>query len=376
MGTRILTIFGTRPEAIKMAPVIDRLKSSEAFDVTVCVTGQHRELLDQVLNVFDILPDLDLNIMRFDQGPCDVTSSILASLPRVFADCKPDWTLVHGDTNTAFASALAAYYEGIRVGHIEAGLRSNDNQAPWPEEMNRKLTASIADLHFAPCDNARRNLVKEGIPVEKIVTTGNTVVDALHYVLGLLRPDSPLARRIQGQLAFLDPERRVILVTGHRRESFDGGIECVCHALASIAERPDIAIVFPVHPNPRVREPVYRVLSGRSRVHLIEPLSYPAFVYLLNRAYLVITDSGGVQEEAPSLAKPMLVTRKVTDRPEAVVAGTAELVGTDIARIVAKTNALLDDAAYYRRMSIAHQPYGDGKASDRIVRYLATHASA
>jgi UDP-N-acetylglucosamine 2-epimerase (non-hydrolysing) len=357
-----------------MAPVVKRLKSSNVFEAIVCVTAQHRELLDQVLSVFDILPDFDLDIMKCDQGLCEVTSSILASLPGIFADCKPHWILVHGDTNTSFAAALAAYYKGIPVGHIEAGLRSNDIQVPWPEEMNRKLTAAIADLHFAPSDNARRNLVKEGVPAGKIVTTGNTVVDSLHHVLGLLNSDLPLARRVQKQFDFLDPERRVILVTGHRRESFDGGIECVCQAVARIAERPDIAIVFPVHPNPNVREPVHRVLGGKPRVYLTEPLDYPSFVYLLNRAYLVITDSGGIQEEAPSLAKPMLVTRTITDRPEAVVAGTAELVGTDMARIVARTNALLDDAAYYRRMSVAHQPYGDGKASDRIVRYLETHA--
>jgi UDP-N-acetylglucosamine 2-epimerase (non-hydrolysing) len=376
MGTRILTIFGTRPEAIKMAPVVSRLKHSDVFDVTVCVTAQHRELLDQVLSVFEISPDFDLDIMKCDQGLCEVTSSIMAALPRVFADCRPDRILVHGDTNTSFAAALAAYYKGIPVGHIEAGLRSNDGQVPWPEEMNRKLTATIADLHFAPSDNARRNLVKEGVPARKIVTTGNTVVDALHHVLGLLNSRSPLARRVQEEFDFLDPDRRVILVTGHRRESFNGGIECVCHALAKIAERPDVAIVFPVHPNPNVRGPVCRVLSGKGRVHLIEPVSYPSFVYLLQRAYMVITDSGGIQEEAPSLAKPMLVTRKVSDRPEALVAGTAELVGTDMALIVAKTNALLDDAAYYRRMSVAHQPYGDGKASERIVHYLESYVPA
>ncbi len=374
MGARILTVFGTRPEAIKMAPIVNRLKSSNVFDATVCVTGQHRQILDQVLNVFNISPDFDLNIMKCNQGLCEVTSSILASLPGVFARCKPDWILVHGDTNTAFAAALAAYYKGIPVGHIEAGLRSNNKQVPWPEEINRKLTATIADLHFAPSDNAMQNLVKEGVPAEKVITTGNTIVDALLHVTALLNSDLPLAHRVQKQFDYLDLKKRVILVTSHRRESFDGGIERVCHALVKIAKRLDVAIVFPVHPNPRVKELVNPILSGNSHIHLIEPLNYISFVYLLSRAYLVITDSGGVQEEAPSLGKPTLVTRELTDRPETVVAGTAEVVGTDVARIVAKANALLDDAAYYKRMSVAHQPYGDGKASDRIVHYLETHA--
>jgi UDP-N-acetylglucosamine 2-epimerase (non-hydrolysing) len=369
-------IFGTRPEAIKMAPILDRLRRSDVFDVTVCVTAQHRDLLDQVLTLFDISPDFDLNIMRSDQNLCQVTSSILNSLPRVFANSQPHWVLVHGDTNSAFAAALAAHYTGIPVGHVEAGLRSNDNQVPWPEEVNRKLTATIADLHFAPSDMAAQNLVNEGVPEQRIVMTGNTVVDALHHVLRLLSSDLSLAGRMRKQFGFLDSDSKLILATGHRRESFNGGIDSICQALARIAERRDIEIVFPVHPNPNVHEPVYRLLTGNRRIHLIEPQSYPSFVYLLNRAYLVITDSGGVQEEASSLAKPTLVTRKRTDRPEAVAVGTAELVGTDAAHIVAKANALLDDHTYYRRMSMAHQPYGDGKASERIVRYLETHVGS
>jgi UDP-N-acetylglucosamine 2-epimerase (non-hydrolysing) len=375
MTTRILTIFGTRPEAIKMAPIVKRLKSSNVLDVTVCVTAQHRRLLDQVLALFDISPDFDLNIMRSDQGLCEVTSSILASLPRVFANCQPHWILVHGDTNSAFASALAAHYVGIPVGHVEAGLRSNDKRVPWPEEVNRKLTATIADLHFAPSKKAWRNLVNEGVPAQKILITGNTVVDALHHMLHLLGSDLLLARCVSKQFNFLDSERRLILVTGHRRESFNGGIECICDALARIAERPDIEIVFPVHPNPNVREPAYRILTGNKRIHLIDPLNYLSFVYLLNRAYLIITDSGGIQEEALSLAKPTLVTRTASDRPEALAVGTAELVGTDVERILARTNALLDDTGCYRRMSTAHQPYGDGKASERIVHYFERYVN-
>lgn len=374
MGRRILAVFGTRPEAIKMAPIINRLRSSNVFEITVCVTAQHREMLDQVLAAFDISPDFDLDIMKCDQGLCEVTSRILASLPFIFAKCQPHWILVHGDTNTSFAAALAAYYSKIPIGHVEAGLRSNDNQEPWPEEINRKLTARIADIHFAPSGNARANLIKEGVSEDKIVITGNTIVDALLHVSALLNSDVPLARRMQKKFGYLAPEKRIVLVTSHRRESFDGGIERVCRALEIVAERPDVTIVFPVHPNPNIKNTVHRILRGNKNIHLIEPLDYFSFVYLLQRAYLVITDSGGIQEEAPSLAKPMLVTREVTDRPEVVVTGTAELVGTNVASIVAKSNALLDDPACYRRMNARYQPYGDGRASERILRYLEAHA--
>lgn len=374
MGKRILAIFGTRPEAIKMAPVVNRLIENQVTEVFVCVTAQHRHLIDQVLKVFGIIPDFDLNVMKPEQDLCEITTSIITHLPRVFAECGAERVLVHGDTNTTFAAALTAYYHQIPVAHIEAGLRSNDIYVPWPEEINRKLTATIADIHFAPSELAKRNLMKEGVSAGDIVVTGNTVIDALFHIRDSLRLGNTLMRQMEKQFDFLDPDKRLILVTCHRRESFGGGIERVCNALAKLAKRTDVEIVLPVHPNPNVSKSVYRILDKHSRVQLIPPLEYVSFIYLLNRACLVITDSGGVQEEASAFGKPLLVTREVSDRPEIITAGTAKLVGTVETSIVDEANALLDDAGHYEKKSTVNLPYGDGKASELIVEHIERHA--
>jgi UDP-N-acetylglucosamine 2-epimerase (non-hydrolysing) len=367
---KVLTIFGTRPEAIKLAPVINRLARTKGITARVCVTAQHRQMLDQVLALFGIKPDYDLNIMRAGQGLTEITASALTGLRDVLRDFRPDRVLVHGDTTTTFSAALAAYYEKIPVGHVEAGLRTGDIYAPWPEEVNRRLTTVVADLHFAPTAQARRNLEREGVPSERIMVTGNTVIDALLAVVARLRSDPALAAAMAEKFAFLEPAKRLILVTGHRRENFGAGFERICQALDQLAQRPDVQLVYPVHLNPNVQEPVRRVLGRRPNVHLIEPQEYLPFVYLMSRAYLLITDSGGVQEEAPSLGKPVLVLRDMTERPEALAAGTVLLVGTSVEKIVAAAHQLCEDASVYRRMSQAHNPYGDGKASQRITRQL------
>jgi UDP-N-acetylglucosamine 2-epimerase (non-hydrolysing) len=365
---RVLSVFGTRPEAIKMAPVVAGLAHAEDFESGVCVTAQHRSMLDQVLTLFEIRPDYDLNVMTAGQTLGSVTTSVLNGLDAVLADFRPDRILVHGDTTTTMAASLAAFYRMVPVAHVEAGLRTWDRYAPWPEEMNRKITDAISDLYFAPTETSRRNLLNEGVAAEAIHVTGNTVIDALLQVVRQIESSPMLQEGFARQFAYLSSNRRrLILVTGHRRENFGDGFESICQALAELSRRDDVEIVYPVHLNPNVREPVNRLLAGLPTVHLIEPLEYLPFVYLMNRAYLIITDSGGVQEEAPSLGKPVLVMRAVTERPEAVDAGTVRLVGTDRACIVAEASRLLDDQQAYLAMSRAHNPYGDGAASSRIV---------
>lgn len=370
---KVLSVFGTRPEAIKMAPLVNQLKQDAAFDSRVCVTGQHREMLDQVLKLFDIKPEYDLAIMKPGQDLYDVTTSILLNIKPVLREFQPDIVLVHGDTSTTFAAALACYYEKIAVGHVEAGLRTGNIYSPWPEEANRKLTGALTRLHFAPTQTSADNLLAERVAPEHIVITGNTVIDALLQVVAKIEGNAQLNQQFAAQFPFVQPERRMILVTGHRRESFGGGFEQICAALADIAKSfPDCDIVYPVHLNPNVKEPVYRLLSGVSNVHLIPPQDYLPFVYLMNRSYLVLTDSGGIQEEAPSLGKPVLVMRDTTERPEAVAAGTVKLVGTDKAKIVSEVTKLLIDSNYYESMSFAHNPYGDGNACSRILASLKT----
>lgn len=369
---KVLSVFGTRPEAIKMAPLVLALAADERFDARVCVTGQHREMLDQVLDLFAIQPAFDLNIMKPGQDLTDITTAILQGMKGVFAQFKPDVLLVHGDTATTLATTLAAYYQQIPVAHVEAGLRTGNLYSPWPEEANRKLTSALAALHFAPTETSSQNLRREGVPANSIVVTGNTVIDALLEVVKKLKNNADLQQRFGEQFAFLLPERRIVLVTGHRRESFGDGFERICQALAETAKAfPDVDIVYPVHLNPNVREPVNRLLAGIANIHLIEPLDYLPFVYLMNRAYIILTDSGGIQEEAPSLGKPVLVMRDTTERPEAVQAGTVKLVGTEVAAITLHLRELLTDTAAYQRMSIAHNPYGDGNACQRIVQALA-----
>lgn len=371
MSVKVMMVFGTRPEAIKMAPLALRLAGDSRFDCRICVTGQHREMLDQVLRLFSLQAAFDLGIMRPGQDLSDITSAVLSGMREVFATFTPDIVLVHGDTATTFAASLAAYYRQIAVGHVEAGLRTHNLYSPWPEEANRKLTGALAEIHFAPTVSAADNLRREGIADSAIQVTGNTVIDALHEVVAKLRESGDsLSDGLTG-LPVLSPERRMILVTGHRRESFGDGFERICQALARVAtSRPDVDIVYPVHLNPSVQEPVNRLLGDFANIHLIPPQDYLPFVYLMDRAHLVLTDSGGVQEEAPSLGKPVLVMRDTTERPEAVAAGTVRLVGTDSDVIVAEIERLLDDTSEYSRMSFAHNPYGDGAACSRIVEGL------
>ncbi|ARP96976.1 non-hydrolyzing UDP-N-acetylglucosamine 2-epimerase [Bordetella genomosp. 13] len=365
---KILTVFGTRPEAIKMAPVVHALSRDAAIEAKVCVTAQHREMLDQVLDLFEIQPDFDLNIMQPGQDMTDVTCAILSGMRRVFSDFRPDCVLVHGDTATTLATTLASYYQKVAVGHVEAGLRTGDLYSPWPEEANRKLTGALARLHFAPTETSRQNLLREGIDDAGIAVTGNTVIDALIWVKQKLDSDPDLRQRLAAQFPYLDGNRRIVLITGHRRESFGAGFERICQAIAQAAQRfPDVDFVYPVHLNPNVREPVNRLLRGHDNVHLAEPLDYLPFVYLMDRSHIILTDSGGIQEEAPSLGKPVLVMRDTTERPEAVAAGTVRLVGTDVEAITSQVALLLTDARQYESMSFAHNPYGDGQASARIL---------
>lgn len=367
---KILSVFGTRPEAIKMAPVVKALEGDGRFESRVCVTAQHREMLDSVLELFDLRPDVDLDIMSPGQDLTDITCAVLAGLRQVLRDVEPDRVLVHGDTTTTFAASLAAYYQRIPVGHVEAGLRTGDLYSPYPEEINRKLTAGIADLNFAPTERSRAALLAEGVKDEAIVVTGNTVIDALLDVACRIESETAVRSELERTFSFLDPDRRLILVTGHRRESFGPGFERICRALEQIAERDDVQVLYPVHLNPNVQGPVHRILGGRDGIHLIEPLDYLPFVYLMMKSHLILTDSGGIQEEAPSLGKPVLVMREVTERPEAVEEGTVRLVGTDVEAILVETARLLDDPASHERMARAHNPYGDGHAAARIVRAL------
>lgn len=368
---KTLCVFGTRPEAIKMAPLVKLLGESPRFESRVCVTGQHRELLDQVLELFCITPDHDLNIMKPGQDLTDVTCSILQGLRDVLATEKPDIVLVHGDTATTLATSLAAYYQQIPVGHVEAGLRTGNLYSPWPEEANRKLTGSLAALHFAPTESSRTNLLAENIDPSGIVVTGNTVIDALLDVVEKLDKDATLQADMATRFPFLKDNAKLVLITGHRRESFGGGFERICEAVARVASaHPDVQLFYPMHLNPNVREPVHRLLDDLSNVHLIEPTDYLPFVYLMNRAFVILTDSGGIQEEAPSLGKPVLVMRETTERPEAVEAGTVKLVGTQVDTIVSELTELLTNDEAYRAMSFAHNPYGDGKACQRILDAL------
>lgn len=369
---KILIVFGTRPEAIKMAPVILELKRCSSFQVRVCVTAQHREMLDQVLRIFDINPDYDLNLMRPGQDLSDITARVILEMRLVISDCQPDIVLVHGDTTSAMAAGLSAYYARVPVAHVEAGLRTHNIYSPWPEEMNRRIVGRLAELHFAPTVSSYNNLLAEGVSAETIHVTGNTVIDALFDVVSRLKSDLVLNSSLQQLFSFIDPTKRLILVTGHRRENFGGGFENICRALGKLAERKDIVIVYPVHLNPNVKVPVHRLLSAANNVLLIDPLEYIPFTYLMQRAYLVLTDSGGIQEEAPSLGKPVLVMRDNTERPEAVTAGTVKLVGTSFECIVEKANMLLDNPEAYDEMAGAHNPYGDGRASSRIREILET----
>jgi UDP-N-acetylglucosamine 2-epimerase (non-hydrolysing) len=367
---KAMVVFGTRPEAIKLAPLITKLRSHPNYEVQVCVTAQHREMLDQVLQLFDITPDIDLNIMQAGQDLTDITCRVIESMRGVLRQYKPDWVIVQGDTTTTFAGGLAAFYEKIPVAHVEAGLRTGNIMSPWPEEMNRRLTSVLAKVHFPPTEGSRQYLLKESYPDEQIYVTGNTVIDALLEVVNRIRNNKEIRNEFNDKFSFLDSSRRLVLVTGHRRESFGDGFENICHALNNLSKFDDIEIVYPVHLNPNVREPVNRIIKSNERIHLIEPQDYLPFVYLMDRAHLIITDSGGVQEEAPSLGKPVLVLREVTERPEAVEAGTVKLVGTDPEKILAEADKLLHNDEAYAEMARAHNPYGDGTACEQIAEIL------
>jgi UDP-N-acetylglucosamine 2-epimerase (non-hydrolysing) len=363
---KILTVCGTRPEAIKLAPVVLAALASDAVDHHLCVTGQHRQMLDQVLAVFGLTPDSDLNIMRPGQSLDDIASAALIGIGKVIDDWSPDWVIVQGDTSTAFAASLAAFHRKVKVAHVEAGLRTGNMLSPWPEEGNRRLIGQLAAIHFPPTRWAEANLLREGIPPTQIEMTGNTVIDALTWVKERVEADSEIADRF----SFLNPDRRLILVTGHRRENFDGGLERVCQALAALSKRDDIEILYPVHLNPNVQTIVASILGDSANVHLIEPQDYRPFVHLMQRAHIIVTDSGGIPEEAPGLGKPVLVTRDTTERPEAVEAGTARLIGTSSESLIAAVTELLDNPASYAAMAQAKNPFGDGKSAPRIIARL------
>ena len=384
----MMLVFGTRPEAIKMAPLVKAYQQQpEEFETVVCVTGQHREMLDQVLKIFEITPDYDLNIMKQGQDLYDVTARVLTGMRDVLKEAQPDVVLVHGDTTTSTAAALAAFYQQIPVGHVEAGLRTHNIYSPWPEEMNRQITGRIATYHFAPTPLSRQNLLAEGVKEEQVAVTGNTVIDALYMVVDKIKADRELDAQLEKLLAEagydvkrLDGERRLVLITGHRRENFGEGFIRMCQAIKALAEKyPEVDFVYPMHLNPNVRRPIHEVfgedLSRLGNMFFIEPLEYLSFVYLMEKSHIVLTDSGGIQEEAPGLGKPVLVMRDTTERPEALEAGTVKLVGTDYERIVAEVSALLGDRDYYEGMSRAVNPYGDGRACGRIIRFLQENLS-
>lgn len=367
-----LTIFGTRPEAIKMAPLIQQLNASLRFSNKLCVTGQHQQMLDPVLRLFELVPDFNLNVMTTNQGLSHLTAKILTGLDGVFQQYKPDLVLVHGDTTTTLAAALSAYYHQVPVAHVEAGLRTGNILSPWPEEANRKLTGALSALHFAPTERSRLNLLHEGVPFESIHVTGNTVIDALLAMTHKINTQPGLQHVFEQQFSFLTPTRKMILVTGHRRENFGQGFERICQALASIARRfPAVDIVYPVHLNPSVQGPVKSLLAGIDNIFLIAPVDYLPFVYLMTSSYLILTDSGGIQEEAPSLGKPVLVMRDNTERPEALAAGCVQLVGTNVDKIVSHVSGLLTDDALYQSMSQAQNPYGDGSSAARILDIIS-----
>ncbi len=372
---KILTVFGTRPEAIKMAPVVKALQSAPDIQHITCVTAQHREMLDQVLNVFDIVPGHDLNIMTRGQTLTDITSKVLYGLEGVIRQERPDRVLVHGDTTTAMAGSLAAFYQKVPVGHVEAGLRSGNLSSPWPEELNRKIVDQIADHLYAPTQSAIAALEKEGLGDRQVFLTGNTVIDALLQVIERIRSKKGLNKVLTSRFKFLDPDKKLILVTGHRRESFGQGMKNICNAIAEIADRQDVEVIYPVHLNDNVRDPVNAILGDLPGVHLIQPVEYVEFCYLMERSTLILTDSGGIQEEAPALGKPVLVMREVTERPEGIEAGVAVLVGTDTQKIVNETNKLLDDDVLYQDMSHRRNPYGDGQAAFKILDALQGQVS-
>ncbi len=373
---KIMLVFGTRPEAIKMAPLILKLKSNaKNFDVKVCVTAQHRQMLDQVLNLFGILPDIDFNVMETGQDLFDVTINVLKGMKKTLENHNPDIVLVHGDTTTSLSTSIACFYAGIKVGHVEAGLRTNNIYSPFPEEFNRQITSKITKWHFVPTEISRSNLIAESVQYEDITITGNTVIDALYWILNRIRKNADISTRVKNSLDQILPfdwkSNKFILITGHRRENFGKGFLNICEALKELAMKFDqIKFVYPVHLNPNIQEPVYNLLANIPNIYLIKPLNYEPFVYLLTHSYFVLTDSGGIQEEAPSLGKPVLVMRDVTERPEAVAAGTVELVGTSKNCIINKVSELLQNQALYSKMSKAHNPYGDGKACDRILKVL------
>ena len=368
---KILSVFGTRPEAIKMAPLALALANNAAFEARVCVTAQHREMLDQTLNLFGIVPEYDLDVMEPGQNLHDLSARVLSGLRPVLLDFKPDMVLVHGDTLTTFCAATAAFFEKIPVGHIEAGLRSHNLQAPWPEEANRRITSVVTSHHFAPTEAARQNLLKEHVPEERISVTGNTVIDALFWMRDKITTSENLNNSFAERFSFLDNDRKMVLITGHRRENFGAGFENICEAISKLAHaNEDVDFVYPVHLNPNVKEPVEKILGDLENVRLIAPQDYAPFVHLMDRAHLILTDSGGIQEEAPSLGKPVLVMRETTERPEAVDAGTVVLVGTNVQKITTMVQSLLSDSETYKAMSKAHNPYGDGKAVPRIVEAL------
>lgn len=365
---KIAIIFGTRPEAIKLCPLVLAMRRHAAFAPRVCVTGQHREMLDQVLEVFDVAPEVDLALMRPDQTLAGLTSLAIGAVDKYLAENRPDMVLVQGDTTTVFCAAMAAFYRRIPVGHVEAGLRTGNKFSPYPEEINRVLTSRLADLHFAPTENSRQNLLREGVAAERVFVTGNTVIDALQIAIGKVKAAPPAIPGLPSGLMNGHSQAPVVLITGHRRENFGRGFENICRAIAELAGRfPAAHFVYPVHLNPNVRQPVHQALGNRANIHLIEPLGYLPFVAMMNRAKLVLTDSGGVQEEAPSLGKPVLVMRDTTERPEAVEMGTVKLVGTDTAAIVGSATSLLTDAAAYSAMANSVNPYGDGQACPRIL---------
>ena len=371
---KVMFAFGTRPEAIKMAPLIKTFQADKDFVTKVCVTAQHRQMLDQVLNIFDINSDYDLNIMKPGQDLFDVTENVLSGMKRVLSDFNPDIVLVHGDTTTTSACSLAAFYNKIKIGHIEAGLRTGNIYSPWPEEANRKITGVLADYHFAPTTTSENNLLKENINKKNILVTGNTVIDALYLMMEKIEKNPRLKSRIleliSSQYKLFD-DKKIILVTGHRRENFGHGFRNICNALKTIADNnPDFDIVYPVHFNPNVQKPVREILSNAKNIHLIEPLSYECFIYMMSKSFFIITDSGGIQEEAPSLGKPVLVMRDSSERPEAIKAGTVKLVGTDYAKIIEESQKLIDDENEYNKMSKAYNPYGDGKASLKVLNFI------
>jgi UDP-N-acetylglucosamine 2-epimerase (non-hydrolysing) len=367
---KILAVFGTRPEAIKMAPLILKMREYSAFDVKICVTAQHREMLDQVMKFFELTADYDLNLMSPGQNLSEITSKAIVGLTKIYSENSPDLVLVHGDTTTTASAALAAYYEKIPIGHIEAGLRTGDIYSPWPEEVNRKITATIASLNFAPTLSAKENLLNEGVSSSSIFVTGNTVIDALLIAKRKIDKNVDLKEKLNQRFSYLENEKKLILVTGHRRENFGVGFENICKALKLISQRDDVQIIYPVHFNPNVQEPVRRILGMSKNIKLIEPLEYIAFVYLMSKSHFILTDSGGIQEEAPALGKPVLVMRNTTERPEAVEAGTAKLIGTKMETILDGVNQLLDKKDEYLRMSDVSNPYGEGRSSEIIANII------